>query len=230
MSLKTYRNKRDFRKSSEPVGQRSATRGYAFVVQKHFASTLHYDFRLELGGTLKSWAVPKGPSMDPRVKRLAVQVEDHPVEYADFEGEIPKGEYGAGKVLVWDQGEWVPQKPPAKGLREGKLEFQLKGKKLRGSWVLVRSSRSQREKNKEWLLMKRKDAWAKPSEEYEITERQPDSVLNEILPQTPGSLSPQLARLSAVAPSGKDWVHEVKWDGYRTLCRVEGGKVQFFSL
>lgn len=221
---------RDFSKSSEPSGEKAAPKaGKSFVVQKHFASTLHYDFRLELGGTLKSWAVPKGPSMDPKVKRLAVQVEDHPVEYGGFEGEIPKGEYGAGKVLIWDQGDWTAQKPPTKGLRDGKLEFQLKGKKLRGSWVLVRSTSSRSKAGKEWLLMKRKDAWAKPSEEYEVTERQPDSVLDEILPEVPSSMKPQLATLSETAPKGKDWLHEVKWDGYRTLTRIENGKVQLFS-
>lgn len=232
MSLKTYQSLRDFNKSTEPRGKKPTSRGkHSFVIQKHFASTLHYDFRLELEGTLKSWAVPKGPSMDPAVKRLAIQVEDHPLEYASFEGEIPKGEYGAGKVVIWDQGEWVPQKPPLKSFQAGKLEFELKGKKLKGSWVLVRSASKKKTKKEpqSWLLIKRKDAWARPQDEYSVTDRQPDSVVKELLPEPPERLAPQLAQLTSKPPEGSQWIHEVKWDGYRTLCRVHKGSVKLFS-
>lgn len=229
MALKTYRDRRDFQKSPEPSGQRNKSTGRSFVVQKHFASTLHYDFRLELGGTLKSWAVPKGPSLDPSVKRLAVQVEDHPVEYGKFQGDIPKGEYGAGKVLIWDQGEWEPQKPPTKGLKEGKLEFKLKGKRLKGNWVLVRSGTKEKSKSPNWLLIKRKDSWARSEDDFEVTKEETGSVLDEMLEDLPKTLEPQLAELAARPPRGKNWVHEFKWDGYRTMCRVEDGQVKFYS-
>jgi DNA ligase D, 3''-phosphoesterase domain len=143
MGLREYRRKRDFKATPEPPGKisrpaRAGKRSLAFVIQKHAASRLHYDFRLELDGTLKSWAVPKGPSLDPADKRLAMHVEDHPLEYGDFEGTIPKGEYGGGTVLVWDRGTWEPMGDPHKGYREGNLKFALKGDKLQGAWALVR--------------------------------------------------------------------------------------------
>src|SRR5207245_2429483 len=128
-----------------------------FVVQKHSARRLHYDFRLELDGVLKSWAVPKGPSLDPAQKRLAVEVEDHPIEYAEFEGVIPRGNYGAGPVIVWDRGAWVPLEEPREGLRKGKLLFSLAGYKLRGVFTLVRTKKSP----KDWLLIKKADEWAR---------------------------------------------------------------------
>lgn len=135
MSLKEYKRKRDFKKTSEPAGAKvKAADGRQFVIQKHAASRLHYDFRLEHGGTLKSWAVPKGPSLDPAVKSLAVQVEDHPLEYATFEGTIPEGEYGGGTVMVWDRGTWEPEEDADEGFRTGKLKFNLHGEKLQGSW------------------------------------------------------------------------------------------------
>ena len=139
MALERYRKKRDFSKTPEPRGKRRK-RGskLSFVIQKHDASRLHYDFRLELDGVLKSWAVPKGPSLDPTQRRLAVQVEDHPIEYADFEGIIPHGEYGGGTVLVWDRGTWTPEEDPERGLASGALKFSLDGEKLSGSWALVR--------------------------------------------------------------------------------------------
>src|SRR5215217_6645833 len=139
MSLSLYNKKRHFNKTTEPEGKEKSSKGsLRFVVQKHQASHLHYDFRLELGGVLKSWAVPKGPSLDPSVKRLAMHVEDHPVEYGSFEGIIPKGEYGGGTVLLWDRGEWEPIGDAREGYRKGRLKFQLHGEKLRGAWMLVR--------------------------------------------------------------------------------------------
>src|SRR5450755_3665533 len=139
MGLTEYRRKRNFRVTSEPKGGRVKTRAsLSFVVQKHDASHLHYDFRLELDGVLKSWAVPKGPSLDPSTKRLAMRVEDHPLEYGDFEGIIPKGEYGGGTVMLWDQGTWEPVEDGKKGYREGSLKFILHGEKLHGHWMLVR--------------------------------------------------------------------------------------------
>src|ERR1043165_4325055 len=138
MSLREYKRKRDFKRTPEPEPKFAPQTGWSFVVQKHAASHLHYDFRLELDGVLKSWAVPKGPSLDPAQKRLAVAVEDHPVEYGRFEGMIPEGEYGGGTVLLWDRGTWEPIGDPHEGYRQGKLKFTLHGEKLHGGWVLVR--------------------------------------------------------------------------------------------
>ena len=152
-----YKRKRDFAKASEPKPQRVRSRGpLRFVVQKHRATALHYDFRLEAGGTLRSWAVPKGPSLDPKQRRLAMEVEDHPLEYASFEGIIPEGEYGGGTVMVWDEGVWAPMEDvdPAKALDSGEIRFVLDGKKLKGSFTLVRTG------DRKWLLMKRKDEYA----------------------------------------------------------------------
>src|SRR5437867_693851 len=137
--LEAYRAKRAAGRTPEPFGGAAASRPRLFVVQKHAARALHYDFRLELGGVLVSWAVPKGPSLDPAEKRLAMHVEDHPVEYADFEGIIPKDNYGAGEVIVWDRGVWTPLEDPGEGMQKGKLLFELKGYKLRGGWTLVRT-------------------------------------------------------------------------------------------
>src|SRR3954453_2820520 len=151
MGLAEYHRKRDFGKTAEPRGREhpsGATR--AFVIQKHAASHLHYDFRLELDGVLKSWAVPKGPSLDPAVKRLAMQVEDHPVEYGSFEGIIPEGEYGGGTVMVWDRGYWEPVGDPHHDYREGKLKFSLHGEKLHGGWMLLRT-RGDDSHRQQWL-------------------------------------------------------------------------------
>ncbi len=177
-ALAPYRRKRDFKKTPEPhqVG-RASRGGHAFVVQKHHARQLHYDFRLELDGTLKSWAVPKGPCLDPSVKRMAVHVEDHPVSYADFEGTIPPQQYGAGTVIVWDRGEWEPEGDAARGLADGKLKFELRGDKLRGRWTLVRM-RGKGEKQEPWLLIKEQDGEARPLADYDIVEAEPDSVLS----------------------------------------------------
>lgn len=138
-TLKTYRKKRDFTVTPEPAeGGEANEQARAFVIQKHWASRLHYDFRLELDGAMKSWAVPKGPSYDPSVKRMAVQVEDHPIAYNQFEGQIPAGQYGAGKVIIWDEGRWMPVGDARKGYREGHLKFDLQGRKMQGRWALVR--------------------------------------------------------------------------------------------
>src|SRR5262245_2386595 len=140
--LESYRAKRSASATPEPFGPARGARPQLFVVQKHAATRLHHDFRLEWGGTLWSWAIPNGPSTDPKEKRLAVQVEDHPVEYADFEGIIPKGNYGAGAVIVWDRGTWIPYDEPDEGLAAGKLHFELRGYKMRGLWTLVRLRQS----------------------------------------------------------------------------------------
>ena len=170
-ALRAYRSKRDFRKTAEPKGSRRG-RGptLAYVIQKHDASHLHFDLRLEVDGVMKSWAVPKGPSINPAVKRLAVQVEDHPVEYNTFEGSIPKGQYGGGTVMIWDRGTWhyggdEPDQLEGirSGLREGKLEVVLKGRRLKGAWVLIRTAR--RSGKPQWLLIKQRDRYASPGEE-----------------------------------------------------------------
>ena len=158
--LEKYREKRSADTTPEPFGRGGENRPHLFVVQKHAATRLHYDFRLEWGGVLKSWAVPQGPSPDPADKRLAVEVEDHPVEYADFEGVIPEGNYGAGEVIVWDQGRWTPLADLDEGMKKGKLLFELHGYKLRGVWTLVRMKTKGKTTGKEWLLIKERDGWA----------------------------------------------------------------------
>jgi bifunctional non-homologous end joining protein LigD len=151
-----------------------------FVIQKHDATRLHYDFRLEIDGVLKSWAIPKGPSLDPADKRLAMQTEDHPLEYGSFEGIIPKGEYGGGPVLVWDRGTWTPVGDPASRLRAGELTFRLKGVKLQGGWALIRiRGRTRRDRNgRTWLLVKERDAYARPGDEVSVTDVRPESVMS----------------------------------------------------
>lgn len=182
--LHRYRTMRDFSTTAEPAGG-ARKRGRAapapapalsFVVQKHAARRLHYDFRLELDGTLKSWAIPKGPSLDPDDKRMSVHVEDHPLEYASFEGVIPEKQYGAGTVIVWDRGTWVPVGDPREGYRQGKLKFELRGEKLHGAWTLVRM-KSRDERQEPWLLIKERDGAARPASQFDITTAMPDSVL-----------------------------------------------------
>jgi bifunctional non-homologous end joining protein LigD len=171
MALTEYKKTRKFDKTPEPGPKEKRTKtGRLFVVQKHRATQLHYDFRLEVDGVLKSWAVPKGPSLDPTVKRLAMQVEDHPVDYAKFEGVIPEGEYGGGTVMVWDYGTYKPENEDdvARALSKGELKFSLNGKKLKGSWVLVRT------RDRQWLLMKHRDYY---TTEEEVTEIAPASIL-----------------------------------------------------
>ena len=160
--LARYRAKRDFTKTDEPSGAKpaKASKRLRFVIQKHAASHLHYDLRLEMDGVFKSWAVTKGPSLDPADKRLAVEVEDHPLDYGDFEGTIPKGQYGGGTVMLWDRGYW--QCPnPEEGLRKGKLDFTLEGEKLSGGWILARMRHRDGDKRANWLLIKHRDASAR---------------------------------------------------------------------
>ncbi len=184
MALEEYRRKRDFSKSPEPQGKaapKTKTKQLFFCVQKHLASHLHYDFRLEWNGVLLSWAVPKGPSLDPKTKRLAMHVEDHPVEYGTFEGVIPEG-YGAGIVMLWDEGTWAPEVDDVEAaLKKGDLKFTLDGYKLKGSWVLVRTrgwgaSRGAKDDGRNWLLIKHKDEWAG---DVDIAEFAPRSVKSE---------------------------------------------------
>ena len=182
-NLDDYNRMRDFSATSEPAAVKRSGRKNAaehalqFCIQKHDASHLHYDFRLELDGALKSWAVPKGPSLDPKVKRLAVHVEDHPLDYATFEGSIPEGHYGAGDVIVWDRGVWIPQEDPQKAYAKGKLKFELQGEKLGGIWNLVRTHMPG--KKEQWFLIKHQDGAARPQDDYDVLVAEPDSVLSE---------------------------------------------------
>jgi len=174
-SLFTYRTRRRFNVTREPRGK-VGKRGHAFVVQKHAARRLHYDLRLQLDGVMKSWAVTRGPSLVPGEKRLAVQVEDHPIDYNKFEGTIPAGEYGAGTVMVWDRGTWRPDDDPHKGLAKGHLSFRLAGKKLRGGWHLVRMRRRSGEARDNWLLIKQHDEAARTASQRDILIEKPLSV------------------------------------------------------
>ena len=176
VGLATYHGKRRFGVTPEPRGKPGKRHGHAFVVQKHAARRLHYDLRLELDGVMKSWAVTRGPSLVPGNKRLAVQVEDHPVEYNRFEGTIPQGEYGAGTVMIWDRGRWTPEGDPAAGLRKGHLSFRLRGKKLSGGWHLVRMKKKSGEKRANWLLIKARDEAAQKPGARGILEKAPCSV------------------------------------------------------
>ena len=246
--LKAYRAKRNFTRTPEPSDELPAVpsawatgkRGNRFVIQKHWASRLHYDFRLELDGTLKSWAVPKGPSLDPKDKRMAVEVEDHPVSYAGFEGTIPPRQYGAGKVIVWDRGSWHPLGDAVQGLKDGNLKFELRGHKLRGRWVLVRM-KGKSEKQTPWLLIKEKDQHARPAIEYSVVDEVPDSVLSVAasreakqpsprLSGLPISLRPQLATPAETVPTDPaEWIFEIKLDGYRLLARIDGADIHLLT-
>jgi bifunctional non-homologous end joining protein LigD len=231
--LERYREMRDFAITPEPRGKKVAQRKreLRYYIQRHDATRLHYDFRLELEGVLKSWAVPKGPSLDPADKRLAVRTEDHPLEYGEFEGVIPEKQYGAGDVLLWDKGTWQPEDDdPAAALRKGRLHFRLDGEKLRGRWTLARMRDA-----KNWLLIKRNDEAA--SSDVDIVAERPESVKRapkkakraaraEELPQF---ITPQLATLVTKPPKTGDWVYEVKHDGYRMLARIEKNDVKVFS-
>ncbi len=275
--LAAYRAKRDFETTAEPAGDRKVRRAEypRFVIQKHDATRLHYDLRLELDGVFKSWAVTRGPSLDPHDKRLAVEVEDHPLDYGDFEGTIPKGQYGGGTVMIWDRGFWMPEgdMSPQEGLRKGDLKFILAGEKLQGSWVLVRMKRDrERGKRTNWLLIKHRDDYASTkgfdakTEDHSVasgrtmaqiargsgrgpkpfvmalkTAADPRAIWNsnredkadDAAPprepkgrrrEMPEFVEPQLCTTVATPPSGDDWVHEVKLDGYRMQLRVEGGR------
>nr|WP_155097317.1 DNA ligase D [Paracoccus aestuariivivens] len=234
--METYREKRDFGTTPEPKGRKARKSGNAFVIQKHAARRLHYDFRLEMDGVLKSWAVTRGPSLDPAEKRLAVHVEDHPLEYGNFEGTIPKGQYGAGEVILWDRGTWQPEGDASKGYAKGHLEFTLQGEKLQGRWHLVQMQGKPDEKRDNWLLIKGDDEFARAAPD--ILEERPHSVISnsdsaDVSGKTarrgkkaamPGFVEPMLATLGRAAPSGVRWLHEIKFDGYRLQARVEGGK------
>ncbi|WP_281976420.1 DNA ligase D [Pseudorhizobium flavum] len=176
MALETYNEKRDFEASPEPKGRKVKSGGNSFVIQKHAARRLHYDFRLEMDGVLKSWAVTRGPSLVPGEKRLAVHVEDHPLDYGDFEGTIPQGNYGAGSVLLWDRGTWHPIGDQERGYRKGHMEFKLKGEKLEGRWHLVRMANRRGEKRENWLLIKGEDEFARAEGDADILEELPKSV------------------------------------------------------
>lgn len=281
--LRTYNAKRRFGVTPEPKGKVARKRGRAFVIQMHDATRLHYDLRLELDGVMKSWAVTRGPSLVPGDKRLAVQVEDHPVEYNKFEGTIPEGEYGAGTVMIWDRGTWEPENDPHKGLEKGHLSFTLDGKKLHGGWHLVRMQRRGREKRDNWLLIKQHDESERRPRDKDILEEAPLSVasgrsLEEIAEGAPAKkrtakkavaktrtkkktravaikplrkiakakegdadtseapvgalpafVAPCLATLVDKAPDGDNWIHEIKFDGYRLQARIDKGKVKLLT-
>ncbi len=179
MALDKYRQKRKFNVTSEPRGGKIKRGGDTFVIQKHAASRLHYDLRLELDGVMKSWAVTRGPSLVPGEKRLAVHVEDHPIEYNDFEGTIPKGQYGGGTVLIWDKGRWIPDGDPRRGYAKGHLDFALEGHKLGGRWHLVRMRKRPGEKQEPWLLIKSDDEAARSAGDPDILEEKPRSVVSK---------------------------------------------------
>lgn len=257
-ALKLYKAKRNFSITSEPAeGGQASTDADAlkFVIQKHWASRLHYDFRLELDGTMKSWAVPKGPSYDTRDKRMAVHVEDHPISYNEFEGTIPENQYGAGKVIIWDKGTWEPLEDPHDGYVKGSLKFRMHGHKMHGKWALVRIKGRGDEKQEPWLLIKEKDDFARPAEVFSVIDEMPDSVSALPMPADavkkparkarakkgalpegavkaalPAEFAPELATLVDKPPSSPDdWVFEIKFDGYRMLARVEGKDVRLIT-
>ncbi|HET9211767.1 MAG TPA: DNA ligase D [Thermoanaerobaculia bacterium] len=298
MGLQEYKKKRSFRSTPEPEGKVKKSTGNSFVIQKHAATRLHYDFRLEMEGVLRSWAVPKGPSLDPGEKRLAVHVEDHPVDYGDFEGIIPKGQYGGGTVLLWDRGTWTyaGEGDPVAAYKKGNFKFRLDGEKLHGRWALVRmGGRNQEEGHENWLLIKEKDETAVPGSGDAVVEQYPDSVatglsLEEIAADPervwqsnraektasfkdkiaakaakaakkapakraakgkkvakpepsskaaaipgarkasmPSSIAPQLATLVEEVPHGNEWIHEIKYDGYRALCEIRDGEARLIT-
>jgi bifunctional non-homologous end joining protein LigD len=256
--LGRYWTKRNFKVTAEPRGRQAASQGNSFVIQKHAARRLHYDFRLELGGVLKSWAVPKGPSLDPADRQLAVHTEDHPLEYGSFEGVIPAGEYGGGAVMLWDHGFWEPEGDPVQSYRKGHLRFRLHGQKLHGAWTLARMGGRDRE-DKGWLLIKRTDEFARPGAGASVIDEQTASVatgrsMEQIAGQAnsvwtsrpvtkrptkaassrkpvdvPDFIAPELPTLVDRPPEGPEWLHEVKLDGYRMLCRIANRRVQFLS-
>ena len=256
--LASYKSKRDFTKSPEPQGmERVKKKTFKFVIQKHWATKLHYDFRLEFDGILKSWAVPKGPSLDPKDKRLAIQVEDHPISYASFKGTIPSKQYGAGKVIVWDEGTWMPIGDAHQGFMDGNLKFKIFGQKLQGQWALVRI-KGKSEKQQPWLLIKEKDSAARSNLEFKVVDALPDSIKSfpvnnsfksgfsnptntdttealllksgAVKAALPFKISPQLATLTeGPLDDNGDWIVEVKYDGYRLLTRISDSEVALFT-
>ncbi len=272
MPLEDYHKKRSFARTPEPEGAASddvsgsaandARQRRLFVVQKHAASRLHYDFRLEIGGVLASWAVPKGPSLDTRDRRLAVHVEDHPLEYGSFEGTIPKGEYGGGAVMVWDRGTYEPVGDFDEDYSAGKaVKFVLHGEKLNGGFTLVHMKPREKEHGDNWLLIKERDEHVRPHDEYDVLEARPDSVasgreLDQIAADDEGDAEEdeeepqgaasaagrarqltepardipiQLARLVETAPEGNEWIHEVKYDGYRVRAWLADGVAHLYT-
>jgi bifunctional non-homologous end joining protein LigD len=247
--LERYNAKRDFTKTAEPRGARGKKSGNIFMVQKHDATRLHFDFRLELDGVLKSWAVTRGPSLDPAEKRLAVRTEDHPMDYATFEGTIPKGSYGGGTVMLWDRGTWTPEpgKDPRKTIEEGHLHFTLAGERMKGEWLLVRMKPRAKEKRENWLLRKIEDEHAGEADllvTRELTSISTGRTMAEIAAgkkvkaapkktvsgaKLPAFRKPQLATLVDHPPTGSGWLHEIKYDGYRCLLAVAGGKVRIYT-
>jgi len=253
LDIETYNQKRDFTKTKEPKGRKIKGKGDSFVVQKHDASHLHWDFRLELDGVLKSWAVPKGPSLDPGDNRLAMRTEDHPLDYGSFEGTIPAGEYGGGTVMLWDQGRWIPHpdKDPRKTLEEGHLHFTLEGERMKGEWVMFRLKPRPGEKRESWMLKKVTDDFAKPEDGDELVDECVTSVttgrtMAEIASGSdvwrsnrggqkggrarkkeaeapPPFRQPQLATLVDEVPPGANWLFEYKYDGYRLLIATGSG-------
>lgn len=238
MSLSLYNKKRDFKKTAEPEGKKLTAGKLRFVVQRHQASHLHYDFRLELGGVLKSWAVPKGPSLNPAQKRLAVMVEDHPVSYINFKGTIPKGNYGAGTVAIWDNGTFVAvdkkhepisEKQALSKIKKGELKFLLKGKKLKGEFVLVRLKDEQN-----WLLIKHKDDHAvntiyNAESANSNNTKTIASIRHGRGTKIKNYIKPMLASVSKNPFDDKDWIYEIKWDGYRAVADIKKKEVQFYS-
>src|ERR1043166_7143572 len=290
--LTAYRKKRKFNVTPEPRGRQARRKGDQYVIQKHAATRLHYDLRLELDGVMKSWAVTRGPSLVPGEKRLAVEVEDHPIEYNKFEGTIPKGEYGGGTVMIWDRGHWTPEYDPHFGLKKGHLEFTLEGEKLHGRWHLVRMHRRPQEKRNNWLLIKADDEAARGPKDPDVLEEEPTSAVsgrsideiaggagkkrvwhsNKSVKENveagatrriakarggrekrtashpnggarkgkrktpkgggatlPDFVPPSLATRNDITPSGSGWVHEIKFDGYRTQARLDDGEVKLLT-
>lgn len=253
MALERYRQIRDFSQTAEPMGeapgQPSVQVARSFVIQKHAARRLHWDFRLEMDGVLKSWAVTKEPGLEPGSRRLAVHVEDHPLEYGGFEGIIPKGQYGGGTVMLWDRGRWQPEGDPAEGYAKGKLTFSLSGTRLNGRFTLVRMKAKEGAKDgRDWLLIKGRDpepvavpdlgdvsvASGRTMDEIAAdpgrvwnsdrgTAPDPSAVTGARPAPLPAKLSPMLATLVTEAPGGDQWLHEIKFDGYRLLARIDGG-------
>ncbi len=238
--LQEYNRKRDFEKTAEPEGRTEKPEEHLkFVVQHHIARRDHFDLRLEWDGALLSWAVPKGPSYATRDKRLAVQVEDHPLEYRHFEGTIPKGEYGGGVVMLWDEGYWEPQMDVGEGLREGSLKFILNGRRLKGKWALVRMKAKAGDTKNNWLLLKEKDDYVKASDgtsEFTTSVRtgrtmaEIEEGADEKITRNPFKKAEvQLAKLVNTVPEGEDWVYELKYDGYRILAYLEGSSARLIT-
>jgi len=253
--LATYWKKRRFDETPEPRGTRAKGAGWRYSIQKHAATRLHYDLRLELDGVLKSWAVTRGPSYNPADKRLAVRTEDHPVDYLEFEGTIPRGNYGAGTVLLWDRGTWEPVGDPHEELKKGKMAFHIHGQRLKGLWALIRMKPREGEKGENWLLIKERDDLADP--DYTVTEEAATSVksgrdLDQIAAgkggvatwkskekgggrkraaaaKPPAFVAPQLATLVDRVPAGDGWLFEIKFDGYRAMAAVSGDRVVLYT-